>query len=182
MEPTDTVEELCAYYSYLDKLNDMFSPDPHIQYWTPDTILSHHTLFFLKNRKLNSGRNLCRNSNTTFLTMGLDGEGYPPAGRTEEAEDNGDVGMEIEEMTDEFLRNLEKNSGSTSLQKEAARSAGTSGTMAMTATTATETTATTGFAEEGMERWQLRKDSSTSRSTGTSAMTAKGMKKINEER
>jgi hypothetical protein len=38
MEPTDTVEELCAYHSYLDKLNDMFSPDPRIQHWTPDTI------------------------------------------------------------------------------------------------------------------------------------------------
>jgi hypothetical protein len=42
MEQTDTVEELCAYHSYLDKLNDMFSPDPHIQHWTSDTILSHH--------------------------------------------------------------------------------------------------------------------------------------------
>jgi hypothetical protein len=42
LEPTDTVEELRAYHSYLDKLNDMFSPDPHLQHWTPDTILSHH--------------------------------------------------------------------------------------------------------------------------------------------
>jgi hypothetical protein len=53
--------------------------------------------------------------------MGLDDDGDPPVGRTEEAEDNGDVGMDIEETTDEFLKNLEKNSMSTSLQKEAAR-------------------------------------------------------------
>jgi hypothetical protein len=76
--------------------------------------------------------------------------------------------MDIEETTDEFLKNFEKKSGSTSLQKEAARSAGTSGT-----TTATE----------GMERWQLRKNSSTSTSTSTSTSrtTAIGMKKIDEE-
>jgi hypothetical protein len=103
--------------------------------------------------------------------MGLDDDGDPPAGHTEEAEDNGDVGMDIEETTDEFLKNLEKNSGCTSLQKEAARSAGTSGTSGTT-------TATAGSAE-GMERWQLGKNSSTS--TGTSAMTATGMKKIDEE-
>jgi len=42
MEPTDKVEELRAYHSYLDKINDMFSPDPHLQHWTPETILSHH--------------------------------------------------------------------------------------------------------------------------------------------
>ena len=42
MTPVDTVEELRAYHSYLEKLNDMFSPDPHNQHWTPDTILSHH--------------------------------------------------------------------------------------------------------------------------------------------
>jgi hypothetical protein len=35
--------------------------------------------------------------------MGLDDNGDPPAGRTEEAEDNGDVDMDIEETTDEFL-------------------------------------------------------------------------------
>jgi hypothetical protein len=87
--------------------------------------------------------------------MGLDGDGDPPAGRTEEGEDNGDVSMDIEETTDEFLKILEKNSGSTSLQKEAARSARTSsGT--------TTATATAGIAE-GMERWQLKKDSSTRR-------------------
>jgi hypothetical protein len=109
--------------------------------------------------------------------MGLDDDGDPPAGRTEEEEENGDVDMDIEETTDEFLKNLEKNSGSTSLQKEAARSAGTSsGTMATTTTMAT-----TGLAEEGMERWQLRKDLSASTSTGTSAMTVTGMKKIDEE-
>jgi hypothetical protein len=62
--------------------------------------------------------------------MGLDDDGDPRAGQTEEAEDNGDVGMDIEETTDEFRKNLEKNSGSTSLQKEAARLARTSGTMA----------------------------------------------------
>jgi hypothetical protein len=102
--------------------------------------------------------------------MGLDDDGDPPAGYTEEAEDNGDIGMDIEETTEEFLKNLEENPGSTSLQKEVARSAGTSGT--------TTATATTGIAE-GMERWQLRKNSSTS--TSTSATTATGMKKIDEE-
>jgi hypothetical protein len=127
------------------------------------------------------------NSNPTFSTMGLDDDGDPPAGRTEEAEDNGDVGMDIEETTDEFLRNLEKNSGSTSLQKEAARSACTSGTSGTTTATGT----TTGIEEEGMElelgqtaetpRWQLRKNSSTSTSTSTSATIATGMKKIDEE-
>jgi hypothetical protein len=40
--------------------------------------------------------------------MELDDDGEPPAERTEEAEDNGDVGMDIEETTDEFLKNLEK--------------------------------------------------------------------------
>jgi hypothetical protein len=45
MEPIDKVEELRAYHSYLDKLNDMFSPDPHLQHWTPDTILSHHVQY-----------------------------------------------------------------------------------------------------------------------------------------
>jgi L-2-hydroxyglutarate oxidase LhgO len=79
--------------------------------------------------------------------MGLDDDGDPSAGHTEEAEDNGDVDMDIEETTDEFLENLEKNSGSISLQKEAARSARTSDTM-----TATATGTTTGIVEEGMER------------------------------
>jgi hypothetical protein len=49
--------------------------------------------------------------------MGLDDDGDPTAGQTEEAEDNGDVGMDIEERTEEFLKNLDKNSGSTSLRK-----------------------------------------------------------------
>jgi hypothetical protein len=35
--------------------------------------------------------------------MGLNDDGDPPAGQTEEAEDNGDVGMNIEETTKEFL-------------------------------------------------------------------------------
>jgi hypothetical protein len=133
--------------------------------------------------------------------MGLDDDGDPTAGHTEEAEDNGDIGMDIEETTDEFLEIFEKNSGSTSLQKEAARSAHTgSGTTAATATTgitmatATATGMTTGIAEEGMEleqtaetpRWQLRKNSkspsSTSTSTSKSGTTAAtGMKKIEEE-
>jgi hypothetical protein len=42
MKPIDNVEELRAYHSYLDKLNDMFSPDPDVAHWTPKTILSHH--------------------------------------------------------------------------------------------------------------------------------------------
>jgi hypothetical protein len=108
--------------------------------------------------------------------MGLDDDGDQPAGRTEEAEDIGDVDMDIEETTYEFLKNLEKHSGSTSLQKEVARSAGTSGT---TTTTCTAIGTTTGIEEEGMDRWQLRMNSSTS--TSTIAMTATGMKKIDEE-
>jgi hypothetical protein len=83
---------------------------------------------------LNSGRNLRRNSNPTFLTMELDDDGDPPEGQTEETEDNGDVGMDIEETTEEFLKKLEKSSGSTSLQKEVARSSCTSGTTTATAT------------------------------------------------
>jgi hypothetical protein len=116
--------------------------------------------------------------------MGLDDDGDPPAGQTEEEEDNGDIGMDIEETTEEFLQNLEKNSGSTSLQKEAARSARTSTSSMSTAT------ATTGIAEEGMElgltaettRWKLRKNSTTSTSTSTTSATIEtGMKKIDEE-
>jgi hypothetical protein len=53
--------------------------------------------------------------------MGLDDDGDPPAGGTEEAVDNVEERMDFEETTDEFVRNLEKNSVSTSLQKEAAR-------------------------------------------------------------
>jgi hypothetical protein len=45
--------------------------------------------------------------------MGLDDDGDPPAGRTEEAEDIGDVDMDLEETTEEFLENLEENSGRT---------------------------------------------------------------------
>ena len=41
-KPYDTVEDLQVYHSYLDKLNDMFSPDPDVTHWTPETILSHH--------------------------------------------------------------------------------------------------------------------------------------------
>jgi hypothetical protein len=79
--------------------------------------------------------------------MGLDDDTDPPAGQTEEAVDTVVIGMDIEETTDIFLKSLEKKSGCTSLQNEAARSARTSSTMATT------TTATTGFAEEGTERW-----------------------------
>jgi hypothetical protein len=60
------------------------------------------------------------------MTMGFDDDGDPPAEGTEEVEDNGEVRMGFEETTDKFIKNLEKNSGSTSLQKEAARSARTS--------------------------------------------------------
>ena len=40
--PHDPTEELRAYHSYLDCLNDMFLPDPEKKLWTPQTILSHH--------------------------------------------------------------------------------------------------------------------------------------------
>jgi hypothetical protein len=68
--------------------------------------------------------------------MGFDDDGDPPAGQTEEADDTGDVRMGFEETTEEFVRNMEKNYGNTSLQKEAERSAHTS-------TSGTSTTATT---------------------------------------
>jgi hypothetical protein len=77
--------------------------------------------------------------------MGLDDDGDPPTRQTEEEEDNGDIGMDIEETTEEFLQNLENNSGSTSLHKEAAISARTSTSSMSTST------ATTRIAEEGME-------------------------------
>jgi hypothetical protein len=124
--------------------------------------------------------------------MGLDDDEDPPVGQTEEAEDNGDFGMDIEETTEEFLRKMEKNSGSTSLLKEAARSPCTSTTSTMATATATGMKTTTGIAEEVMEleqtaetpRWQLRKNSRSSSSTSTSTRTttaATGMKIIEEE-
>jgi hypothetical protein len=102
--------------------------------------------------------------------------------------------MDIEETTDEFLKNLEKNSGSTSLQKEEARSACTSsgtttGIVEEGMDGTTTATATTGIAEDEMvlelgqttetPRWQLRKNPCTS--TSTSATIATGMKNIDEE-
>jgi hypothetical protein len=46
--------------------------------------------------------------------MGLDDDGDPPAGQTEEVGDTVVIGMDIEETTYDFLKNLEKKSGSTS--------------------------------------------------------------------
>jgi hypothetical protein len=37
----DSAEALRAYHSYLDKINDMFSPDPDHDLWKPQNILSH---------------------------------------------------------------------------------------------------------------------------------------------
>jgi hypothetical protein len=68
------------------------------------------------------------------MTMRFDDEGGPRSGQTEEALDTAVVGMDFEETTDEFIKNLGKNSGSTSLQKEAARSARTSTSTSGTAT------------------------------------------------
>jgi hypothetical protein len=70
--------------------------------------------------------------------MGLDGDGDTPARQTEEAVDTVAIGMDIEETTDEFLKKLEKNSGSTSLQKEAARSARTGTSTSTTTATGTK--------------------------------------------
>jgi hypothetical protein len=42
------------------------------------------------------------------MTMGFDDDGDPPAGQTEEVEDNGDVRMGFEETTEEFVRNMKK--------------------------------------------------------------------------
>jgi hypothetical protein len=134
------------------------------------------------------------------MTMGFDDDGDTLAGGTEEAVDNVEDRMDYEETTEEFVRNLEKNSAS-SLQKEAERSAPTStstGTMATATATATGLKKTTGMkstigtGEEGMEleqtaetpRWQLRKNSRSSSSTSTSTRTmtaATGMKNIEEE-
>ena len=41
-EPIDHIEELRAYHSQVNKLNDMFNPDPHNPMWQPETIVSHH--------------------------------------------------------------------------------------------------------------------------------------------
>jgi ribosomal protein L12E/L44/L45/RPP1/RPP2 len=70
------------------------------------------------------------------MTMGFDDDGDPRTGRTEEAVETEEDGMDVEESTEEFVRNLEKNSVSL-LQKEAERSARTS------ASTSTSTTTTT---------------------------------------
>jgi hypothetical protein len=43
--------------------------------------------------------------------MGLDDDGDPPAGQTEEAVDTVVIGMDIEKTTDKFLKNLEKVQG-----------------------------------------------------------------------
>jgi SOS-response transcriptional repressor LexA len=68
------------------------------------------------------------------MTMGFGDDGDPTTGRTEEAVDTVDDRMDFEETTDEFIKNLEKNSGSTSLQKEAERSARTSTSTSTSAT------------------------------------------------
>ena len=41
-ESIDHLEELQAYHSQVDKLNDMFNPDPVNPLWQPETIVSHH--------------------------------------------------------------------------------------------------------------------------------------------
>jgi hypothetical protein len=67
--------------------------------------------------------------------MGIDDEGDPRAGQTEEAVETEEDGMDFEESTEEFVRNMEKHFGSTSLQKEAARAS--TSTSTSTSTTAT---------------------------------------------
>jgi hypothetical protein len=64
--------------------------------------------------------------------MGLDVDVDPTAGQTEEAVDTAAVGTDIEETTEAAVGHMEKNSGSTSLQKEAARSGRTSTTATAT--------------------------------------------------
>ena len=39
--PSPVPEDLCPYHAQLDRLNDLFNPDPDSCLWTPDTILSH---------------------------------------------------------------------------------------------------------------------------------------------
>ena len=41
ISPVDHSEELRAYHAHLDRLNDMFHPDPERNLWTPTTVLSH---------------------------------------------------------------------------------------------------------------------------------------------
>jgi hypothetical protein len=72
------------------------------------------------------------------MTMGFngDGDGDPTAGQTEEAVDTVEDEMELEETPEAVVEHMEKNSGSTLLQKEAAR---TSTTMTTTPTKMTKT-------------------------------------------
>jgi hypothetical protein len=62
--------------------------------------------------------------------MGFDDEGDLRAGRIEEAVETEENGMDLAETTEEFVRNLEKNSAS-SIQKEAASTLATATGMKM---------------------------------------------------
>jgi hypothetical protein len=55
------------------------------------------------------------------MTMGFDDDGDPTTGRTEVAVDTVNDRMDFKETTEEFVKNMETNYGSTSLQKEAER-------------------------------------------------------------
>jgi hypothetical protein len=68
------------------------------------------------------------------MTMGFDDDGDPTTGRKEEAMDTVYDRMDFEEKTDKFVKNMNKNYGRTSLQKEAEKSARTSTSTAATAT------------------------------------------------
>jgi hypothetical protein len=67
--------------------------------------------------------------------MGFDDNGDPTVGLTEEAVDTAEDRMDFEETTDKFLKNMEKNYWSTSLQKEAARTSNTATATGMEKTT-----------------------------------------------
>jgi hypothetical protein len=77
------------------------------------------------------------------MTMGFEGDGDPPIRGTGVADDSVEVAMDLEETTVSAVGKSVEKSGSTSLQKEASRSARTS----------TTTTTTTGMQkiDEGNE-------------------------------
>jgi hypothetical protein len=66
------------------------------------------------------------------MTMGFEGDGDPPIRGTGLADDSEEVAMDLEETTVSVVGKLVEKSGSTSLQKEASRSARTSTTTTTT--------------------------------------------------
>jgi hypothetical protein len=59
------------------------------------------------------------------MTMGFEGDGDPPTGRTGAATDVAEFAMDLEEALDEVAGQFVENSGRSSLQTEGAKTAGT---------------------------------------------------------